>query len=190
MRIPRARTRCDWLGRLPKGTVGAEIGVMLGQFTEQIVRIAEPRHVYAVDHWYSWVRKKPVRQARITVQLERMRKTLGRLAPQIASGKVRVLCATSAEAAEMLGDQTLNWVYIDAHHSYAAVLEDLSAWYPKVVPGGLIAGHDYEPTEHPHKVAAALGDFMASTFGADLPELHTTTEEHPASFWFRKPGRS
>ena len=34
-------------------------------------------------------------------------------------------------------------MFIDARHSYDAVLEDLNAWWPKIRPGGILAGHDY-----------------------------------------------
>ena len=42
-----------------------------------------------------------------------------------------------------MGDGTLDFVYLDAGHDYASVLEDLQAWAPKVRPGGMLAGHDY-----------------------------------------------
>jgi hypothetical protein len=34
-------------------------------------------------------------------------------------------------------------VYIDADHEYEAVKADIAAWWPHVLPGGILAGHDY-----------------------------------------------
>jgi len=34
-------------------------------------------------------------------------------------------------------------VFIDAGHTYNAVKNDLKAWAPKLIRGGLLAGHDY-----------------------------------------------
>ena len=33
---------------------------------------------------------------------------------------------------------------IDANHDYDAVVADLRAWRPKVKPGGVLAGHNYD----------------------------------------------
>lgn len=37
----------------------------------------------------------------------------------------------------------LRCVFIDAEHSYAECAADIKAWLPKVMHGGLLAGHDY-----------------------------------------------
>ena len=50
---------------------------------------------------------------------------------------------TSVEAAATYDDASLDFVFIDADHSYEAVKEDIIAWWPKVKPGGIISGHDY-----------------------------------------------
>ena len=47
------------------------------------------------------------------------------------------------EAAPRIPRHSLDFVYIDARHDFDSVLEDLDAWYDKVRPGGIIAGHDY-----------------------------------------------
>lgn len=54
----------------------------------------------------------------------------------------------SVKAAKLYNDKSLDFVWIDAGHSYEEVLEDLRAWYPKVRIGGLIAGHDFA-IQHP-----------------------------------------
>lgn len=51
----------------------------------------------------------------------------------------------SAQAARHYQDESLDFVFIDADHSYQAVKRDIGAWLPKVKPGGIIAGHDYTP---------------------------------------------
>jgi Methyltransferase domain len=49
----------------------------------------------------------------------------------------------SGDAAAHVPDDYLDFVYIDANHSYDAVKRDLVLWYPKVRSGGLVSGHDY-----------------------------------------------
>ena len=50
----------------------------------------------------------------------------------------------SIDAATLYEDNSLDFVFIDADHDFSNVMDDLSAWYPKVKPGGTIAGHDYD----------------------------------------------
>jgi predicted O-methyltransferase YrrM len=35
-------------------------------------------------------------------------------------------------------------IFIDAEHSYDAALADIRAWAPRVRPGGVLCGHDYQ----------------------------------------------
>jgi|GEM_PF-1665900 len=56
--------------------------------------------------------------------------------------------AYSVTASSQYQDESLDVVYLDATHSYEQVLADICAWYPKVKPGGIIAGHDFA-FEHP-----------------------------------------
>lgn len=53
--------------------------------------------------------------------------------------------------------------YIDADHSYDAVKDDISAWYPRIAVGGALCGHDYHPqgTSWPG-VRRAVDEFAAS----------------------------
>jgi len=46
-------------------------------------------------------------------------------------------------AASKIKNNSLDFVYIDADHSYESVKMDIASWLPKVKNGGVIAGHDY-----------------------------------------------
>ena len=49
----------------------------------------------------------------------------------------------SDKAAALYADASLDFVFIDAGHTYENASADIRAWLPKVKPGGHIAGHDY-----------------------------------------------
>lgn len=49
----------------------------------------------------------------------------------------------TSEAAELIPDGSLDFVYVDARHDYCGCLKDLETYWPKLRPGGLMAGHDY-----------------------------------------------
>lgn len=67
----------------------------------------------------------------------------------------------SVTAAKRYANGSLDFVFIDAGHSYEDVFADIKAWYPKVRAGGLIAGHDFVPG-HPagDLVVKAVLDFF------------------------------
>ena len=49
----------------------------------------------------------------------------------------------SKSASDEFEDGSLDFVYIDANHTYESVKSDIEAWLPKVRKGGIISGHDY-----------------------------------------------
>jgi predicted O-methyltransferase YrrM len=54
-----------------------------------------------------------------------------------------LVVSSSVEAANGFEDAALDWVFIDANHTYEAVLADILAWAPKLKDGGLMSGHDF-----------------------------------------------
>ena len=97
------------------------------------MRVADPGHREA---WYGG----DVTQDEMDARERAMR---ARLADSIAAGIVVPVRASSVEAASGVPDASLDAVYLDGDHAYEAVAADLAAWWPKLVPGGLMAGDDY-----------------------------------------------
>ena len=49
----------------------------------------------------------------------------------------------STEALKYIPDKSLDFVYIDANHSFDYAMIDIIKWIEKVRTGGIISGHDY-----------------------------------------------
>jgi hypothetical protein len=47
------------------------------------------------------------------------------------------------EAVKDFEDESLDFVYIDGHHGFKWVTEDIFEWSKKVRKGGIVSGHDY-----------------------------------------------
>jgi len=49
---------------------------------------------------------------------------------------------TSAEAAKLYNDKSIDFLMIDGDHAYEAIKQDITNFFPKIRSGGLIAGDD------------------------------------------------
>jgi len=58
---------------------------------------------------------------------------------------VHTIKSKSIEASSMFEDESIDFIFIDGAHDYKSVLDDITSWYPKIKPGGLICGDDYAP---------------------------------------------
>ena len=50
---------------------------------------------------------------------------------------------STAPAALAASERTFDFIYLDGAHDYVNVKKELFLYWPKVKPGGVIAGHDY-----------------------------------------------
>lgn len=71
-------------------------------------------------------------------------------------GKYTPVKEWSDKAASKYADGSLDFVFIDAGHSYENASADIKAWLPKVKPGGFLAGHDYKSAPGVHKAVNEL----------------------------------
>ena len=66
-------------------------------------------------------------------------------------------------------DESIDLLHIDGLHTYDAVKEDFTNWYPKVRPGGIILFHDID---------ARQSDFGVWKYWAELEEQYETFAFH------------
>ena len=103
-------------------------------------------------------------------------------------GRYRLVQKSTAAAAQLFDDESFDWIYLDATHTYTEARRDLEVWYPKVRLGGLISGHDYQ-FQH-----QAIGDGYifgvkdaVDEFAAQRNlRVHSTCESYLPSFYFLK----
>ena len=80
-------------------------------------------------------------------------------------------------------NQFFDWVYIDADHSYEAVLKDISLWLPKVKMGGIISGHDCNPDPNNEAYETfGVDRAVKEIFGNDVK----FTEEEYYKSWYKR----
>lgn len=114
---------------------GVEVGVCQGFFSANLLGFW-PGFLHCVDAWTA----VPGYEEEYDHEAN-YAETLGRLRQY--DGRYEIHRKPSVEAAGDFPDASLDFVYLDANHSYSAVRDDLHAWWPKVKRGGMLAGDDY-----------------------------------------------
>ncbi len=116
--------------------VGAEIGVYKGRFSEKFCKAG--LQIYAIDPWLVYYDfSNPDMQKRMEYLYACAIKSL------TPFPNCTIIKKTSMDALEDIPDESLDFVYIDAHHIFRYVAEDICEWSKKVRKGGIVAGHDY-----------------------------------------------
>lgn len=152
-------SREELIRHLPKGGVGAEIGVAEGTFAAAILESAEPKELHLIDPWSHLETGGDPLQGR--GHLEGVDRALGgTFAPPAANPegdvafaavearfagdeRVRLHRQFSYKAAGSFPDGHFDFVYIDGDHHYEFALRDLQDFAAKLKPGGLLFGHDF-----------------------------------------------
>lgn len=114
---------------------GIEVGVFDGGTSQYLLKSFPALRLFSVDPYKLYNEYDAERLA----QAEAM--SFRRLSP-FAERSIRIK-EDSLTAAALLPDDSFDFVFIDADHSYEAVKKDMEAWYPKIRRGGLFSGHDY-----------------------------------------------
>jgi len=57
--------------------------------------------------------------------------------------RVKIIREYSEEASLLFDNNTFDFIYLDADHTYEGISKDLECWYPKLKVGGILSGHDY-----------------------------------------------
>lgn len=133
---------------LPTGGTGVEIGVHKGAFSSHLLRNCAPDVLHLIDPWISFSdaaydrsiygRKTPQQEMD-----ERYEAVCTRFAEQTDAGQVVIHRAMSDEVAGEFEDGSLDFVYVDGDHSLEGVRADIELYWPKLRPGGIMAGDDY-----------------------------------------------
>jgi len=188
-----ARTAAPQLTGLPKrrsefgdflncrGLIGeaVEVGVQRGEFAHTLLGRWNGRLLHLVDPWRRLPDYIDIANGSDTeheANLEETRRALARY-----EGRYQVHRALSAEAVQRFADEALDFVYLDANHSFESVSQDLRLWFPKVKRGGVLAGHDFLDGDLPEGrfgVASAVQAFQRET------DLALQVTDEPWRSWF------
>jgi hypothetical protein len=158
--------REDFLKGLPADSIGAEVGVFRGEYTEKILRLVRPRRLHLIDAWWTLYGERYPDWGAYT--------DFGRLTTRDAFAEVesvarrwdrgnvcRFHVGDSVAVLETFSDHYLDWVYLDTSHGYEQSVRELEVLQRKVKPAGVIAGDDWhdDPGHAHHGLARAVREY-------------------------------
>lgn len=118
--------------------IGAELGVETGDNALYMLKTLNIKRLYLVDAYAPYIDGDESGLQRDPTEFYAVaQNTLKKY-----EEKIQFILRFSEQAAELL-PENLDFVYIDANHSYEYVKKDMEAYYPKIKSGGVIGGHDF-----------------------------------------------
>ena len=127
------------------GAIFVELGAWKGRSTAfmavEIANSGKDIKFYTVDHW-SGTRSEGAQENDEDVRagllydvfLDNIRQVKSYVCP---------IRSDSAQASQQFADYSIDFVYVDAEHTFSAVKRDIELWWPKLKVGGVLAGDDW-----------------------------------------------
>lgn len=142
----------EWLydrmiGRAPHNATFVEVGCWLGKSTaycaSRIRACGKSIAFYAVDTWRGTPSEPSMVEAAARVGGSVFDLFRANMEAAGVMDCIRPLRMPSVVAATLFANGSVDFVFIDADHTTAALQADIAAWRPKLKPGGILAGHDW-----------------------------------------------
>lgn len=163
---------------IPKNSIGAEIGVWHGQFSNQLIQRIEPKMLHLID---PWIWKKGFKGESFKgekVKNQEVMDTMYKFVCDKYGSKPNVTIHRdySESIYNKFKNDYFDWIYIDGLHSFEAVYNDMKNYYPKVKTGGIIIGDDFN----------IRGDRVKRAVNKFTEETSLKYKTKNGQFWFWK----
>lgn len=175
-------------------TTGVEVGIEKGKNAQTMFEIIPNLKLFGIDPYKQHPHASYVYHAKLRHWNDDYLKNCKNQCLKRMNGRnFTLLQGFSENMANKLEDNSVDFVYIDADHSYDMVMLDIIKWQRKVRKGGIISGHDYlydsDRRGRRAKVMKAIDDY-ADVHGI---KFYTTDENHgklkgdiyPSWFWLK-----
>ncbi|CAN1485881.1 AdoMet_MTases domain containing protein [Paracoccaceae bacterium] len=171
-------TRWNVIDYLPQtGNVGIELGVAAGSFSSRMVQSGRFCQFYGVDAYSDGHSTREYKAALRATGLW---------------ADYRLLRMNFSQAVDLFPDASFDFIYVDGFaHTGLEGGRTMTEWFPKLKPGGIMAGDDYDLEAWPlvvwavHEAAAQLDVPLCLT---DIVEDETYSRF--LSWFFTRPAKS
>lgn len=124
---------------------GAEIGVLYGEYSKTLCEQITGLKLYCIDTWETY---PDLPEGKSHNFQERMRRGYNHAKDLLKDYNCKFIKKFSMDAVNQFERNSLDFVYIDANHSFDYVMKDIIEWTKIVKPGGIVSGHDFNCFGH------------------------------------------
>jgi SAM-dependent methyltransferase len=152
-KIKQHASKEEMFMEIPKGGIGAELGVAKGCNAIRLLHLTKPKKLYLVDLWSENDGPRWDNGAEITFPVHLIHKqyrdtikSYEELVRAKFEGTPNIQLCKADFFAWMndMPDDSLDWIYLDGTHMYDDTLKELEGAHRIVRSGGIIAGHDFQ----------------------------------------------
>lgn len=138
------RQACFELALANKPRVIIEIGVYAGALSRRLAVLPGLERLYLVDSWEGATidRQPPFYMPDNQARMDQV--AAGVKAWAAVTPKVTVMHMRSVEAVETFEDGSVDFWHTDGDHTAQGIFGDIHAWLPKIRPGGIMSGDNFE----------------------------------------------
>lgn len=158
---------------------GAEVGVAEGIYSLVLCQEIPGLELLCVDLWDTYYRGD---NAKAKIKDKAMQDEALALAHEkLDKFNVKFIRNTSMRTVQTIQPNSLDFVYIDADHSFDFVMQDIIEWSKRVKPGGIVAGHDY----FRFRGAGVVDAVNAYTHAHQIHEWFNDDQRETGFFWVK-----
>jgi len=84
---------------------------------------------------------------------------------------VKCLSMDTIDGSKLFADNSLQFVFLDSGHDRDTIRTELQNWWPKIKPGGYLAGHDYNHPHHPAVCQEVDSFFHGGAMFSPIPSV-------------------
>jgi len=141
--------------KYPDGSLFVEVGTFMGKsacyIAQEIKRKNKKIEFHVIDNFKDNENKQKLAGRDLfEIWCENMKKAE-------VFDSINVFKLNSLDAVENYKDKSIDFLYLDADHSYEAVKSDIQKWLPKIKIGGTFAGDDFCKKDVEKAVTEILG---------------------------------
>lgn len=153
-------------------TVGAEIGVRYGRYSKIMCQKNPNLLLYCIDGWHPYDGGK--------YHKNKQDRIYSRAVKTLQPFNTKIIRKKSLDALGDIEDESLDFVYIDADHTFDAAMMDIICWSAKVRSNGIVAVHDYYSGEK-----GVMNAVDAYTHSHRILPWYVTKELSPTAYWVK-----
>lgn len=168
------KTVKETLRLIPKNSIGAELGVWKGDTSAKF--LSKAKFLHLVDSWSVIAYEDSDEHGNYEGYLKRYASIVGSdneedfkkfydkiynsVKIRFSNSPVKIHRMTTRKWFDIFNEQ-LDWIYVDANHSYKDALYDLQESFKRIKSGGLLIADDY--SNNKPGVKQAVNDFAKQT---------------------------